>query len=188
MRILIAALAALAGIGASLAVGHEAGRRGWMLPVVGQITTWAGGASPPATNRPIDRPPPLDRKILYYRNPMGLPDTSPEPKKDSMGMDYLPVYADEAADTGIVSVSPGRLQTLGVRTAPVETRAAMMRTIRATGTVQLDERRLATVTTKIEGWVEKLDVAATGDPVKRGQALAWIYSPGLVAAEQEYLV
>jgi membrane fusion protein, copper/silver efflux system len=148
----------------------------------------ANAAAPASTAPPAAPPAGSKGRVLYYRNPMGLPDTSPVPKKDSMGMDFVPVYEGEAADAGIVSVSPGRLQTLGVRTAPVETRGAMMRTIRATGTVQLDERRLATVTTKVEGWVEKLDVAATGDSVKHGQILAWIYSPDLVAAEQEYLV
>lgn len=127
-------------------------------------------------------------RILYYRNPMGLPDTSPVPKKDSMRMDYTPVYENDAADAGVVSVSPGRLQMLGVRTALAESRDILMRTVRATGTVQLDERRLAVVTTKVDGWIEKLEVAATGEPVRRDQVLAWIYSPDLVAAENEYLV
>jgi len=129
-------------------------------------------------------------RVLYYRNPMGLPDTSPVPKKDSMGMDYLPVYENEAADAGagMVTVPPGRMQVLGVRTAPVETRPALTRAIRATGTVQFDERSMAVATTRAAGWIEHLDVAATGDPVKRGQALAEIYSPDLVAAEEEYLV
>ena len=58
-----------------------------------------------------------ERKVLYYRNPMGLPDTSPVPKKDSMGMDYIPVYADEGGDDGdTVSISPGKIQRSGVRT------------------------------------------------------------------------
>jgi membrane fusion protein, copper/silver efflux system len=132
-----------------------------------------------------------DRRILYYRNPMGLPDTSPTPKKDSMGMDYLPVYADEAAQSdppGTVRISPGRLQTLGVRTQAAEMRPAAARAIRATGILQFDERRLATVTTKAPGWIEHLTVAATGDPVRRGQVLAEIYSPDLVASEEEYLI
>src|SRR6266481_2410937 len=60
-----------------------------------------------------------DHRVLYYRNPMGLPDTSPAPKKDAMGMDYLPVYADEAGETGIVKINPERIQTLGVRTEAV---------------------------------------------------------------------
>jgi membrane fusion protein, copper/silver efflux system len=126
-------------------------------------------------------------RILYYRNPMGLPDTSKVPKKDSMGMDYIPVYESEA-EAGVVSVAPGRLQLLGVRTAPVERRPALTRTVRATGTLAFDERRLAAVTTKVEGWIERLDVAATGEAVRKGQVLAWLYSPLLVTAEEEYLL
>jgi Cu(I)/Ag(I) efflux system membrane fusion protein len=126
-------------------------------------------------------------RILYYRNPMGLPDTSKAPKKDSMGMDYIPVYENEA-EAGVVTVAPGRLQLLGVRTAPVEKRPALTRTVRATGTLAFDERRLAAVTTKVEGWAEQLDVAATGEAVNKGQVLAWFYSPLLVSAEEEYLL
>src|SRR3954470_20227175 len=118
---------------------------------------------------------------------MRLPDTSKVPKKDSMGMDYIPVYEGEA-EQGVVTVAPGRLQLLGVRTAPVEKRAAVARTVRATGTLAFDERRLAVVTTKVEGWIEQLDVATTGAAVKKGQALAWLYSPLLVSAEEEYLL
>ena len=148
----------------------------------------AQAAAPPA---PMAKPAGGERRILYYRNPMGLPDTSPVPKKDAMGMDYMPVYADEdgAGDVpGTVRISPGRLQTLGVRTAEVVFRPSLTRTVRATGSVQFDERHLATVTTKVAGWIEHLAVAATGDPVRRGQVLAEIYAPDLVAAEEEYLV
>ncbi|MEI9983547.1 MAG: efflux RND transporter periplasmic adaptor subunit [Aliidongia sp.] len=132
-----------------------------------------------------------DHRILYYRNPMGLPDTSPKPKKDSMGMDYLPVYVDDAAQgdvPGTVRISPGRLQTLGVRTEAAELRPMAARAVRATGVLQFDERHLATVTTKVPGWIEHLAVAATGDAVRRGQVLAEIYAPDLVASEEEYLV
>lgn len=143
-----------------------------------------------ASNAPAPQPVPQGKgKILYYRNPMGQPDTSPVPKKDAMGMDYIPVHENEAgADANIVQVSPQRVQMLGVRTATVELRPALARTIRATGSVQFDERRLAAVTTKVGGWVEKLNVAATGETVRAGQPLLEIYSPDLVAAEQEYLV
>jgi Cu(I)/Ag(I) efflux system membrane fusion protein len=136
------------------------------------------------------KPSAESHRILYYRNPMGLPDTSPAPKRDSMGMDYLPVYADDGAQgdaPGTVRISPGRIQTLGVRTEAVELSPTLASTVRATGTLQFDERHLAAVTTKIAGWLEHLDVAATGDPVRLGQALAEIYSPDLVASEQEYL-
>ena len=129
-------------------------------------------------------------RVLFYRNPMGLPDTSPVPKKDSMGMDYIPVRENDAADAGagLVTVAPGRMQVLGVRTAPVESRASLARTVRATGTVQFDERRMAVVSTRVGGWVERLEVGATGDAVRRGQVMAGLYSPDLVAAEQEFLV
>lgn len=140
------------------------------------------------TQTPRGPVPADEERILYYRNPMGLPDTSPVPKTDAMGMAYIPVHAKEARDSGTVEVSPGRLQTLGVRTAPVESRPALARAVHATGVVKFDERRLAVVTTRAEGWVETLEVAATGDAVKRGQVLAWIYAPELAAAEQEYLV
>ena len=135
--------------------------------------------------------PPGPRRLLYYRNPMGLPDTSPAPKKDSMGMDYLPVYADEGSNDdppGTVRISPGKIQTLGVRTAIVAMRPAASRTVRATGIVQFDERRLATVTAKAAGWIERLVVGATGDRVVRGQVLAELYAPDLVAAEEEFLI
>jgi Cu(I)/Ag(I) efflux system membrane fusion protein len=128
-----------------------------------------------------------DRKVLYYRNPMGLPDTSPVPKKDSMGMDYIPVYADDAGDDGsIVKVSPARVQMLGVRTELAGLRT-LVRPVRAVGTVQFSERQLAVVSTKFEGWIEDLFVNATGEPVRRGQPLMRVYSPLLVQTQQEYV-
>src|SRR5437660_1062085 len=96
----------------------------------------------------------------------------------------LLAHAALAALLATVAVAAGRLQLLGVRTAPVEKRAAVARTARATGTLAFDERRLAVVTTKVEGWIEQLDVAATGEAVKRGQVLAWFYSPLLVSTEE----
>src|SRR5262249_56789511 len=139
------------------------------------------GAAPPAAAD--------ERKILYYRNPMGLPDTSPVPKKDSMGMDYIPVYADEGGTTvpGTVAISPERIQMLGVRTETV-TRRSMAHTVRAVGTVAADERRIGVVNPKFEGWIEKLLVNTTGQTARRGEALLEVYSPDLVLAQREYLV
>ena len=127
-------------------------------------------------------------KVLYYRTPMGLPDTSPVPKKDSMGMDYLPVCEEQTGGgAAMVTVAPERLQTLGVRTEPV-TRRVLAREVRAVGTVTADERRIGVVAPKFEGWIEKLHVATTGQPVRRGEPLAEVYSPDLVLAQQEYLI
>ncbi len=131
---------------------------------------------------------PQEPKILFYRNPMGLPDTSPVPKKDSMGMDYLPVYAgEEKDDSGSVKVSLAKVQRLGVRTEAVQLRA-LSRTVRAAGSVQPDERRLSIVTTKFDGFIEKLLVNATGQYVQRGQPLLEFYAPELAIAQQEYLL
>ncbi len=127
-------------------------------------------------------------KPLYYRNPMGLPDTSPLPKKDSMGMDYTPVYpADVAGPPGSVAISPERVQMLGVRTE-IATMRTMTRAVRAVGTVAVDERRIAVVAPRFEGWIEKLLVSASGDPVQRGQSLFEFYSPDLALAEQDYVL
>ncbi len=126
------------------------------------------------------------REVLYYRNPMGLPDTSPVPKKDSMGMDYLPVYADEAAEAELLKISPERIQKLGVRTAAAAERD-IARSVRAVGIVEADERRLYTVTLKFDGYIERLHVNATGQTVSRGQPLFELYSPELVSAQREYL-
>ncbi len=127
------------------------------------------------------------RRILYYRNPMGLPDTSPVPKKDSMGMDYTPVYADETADDGSIGISPARLQTMGVRTAPAS-RQVMTRSIRAIGTIATDERRSAMVTPRVEGWIEHLYVNETGRGVAEGEPLMEVYSPDLLRAQSDYLL
>jgi len=127
-----------------------------------------------------------ERKILYYRNPMGLPDTSPVPKKDSMGMEYIPVYeGDESGNT--VVISPEKVQLLGVLSSPVE-RRVLTRTVRAVGTVQVDERGQYTLAPKFEGWIEKLYVNTTGEPVRKGQPLMEVYSPELVSAQQEFLI
>jgi Cu(I)/Ag(I) efflux system membrane fusion protein len=128
-----------------------------------------------------------ERKILYYRNPMGLPDTSPAPKKDNMGMDYLPVYADEATAAGLVTLTPEKIQKLGVRTETVGKRL-ITHTVRAVGTVQVDERRIVVVAPRFEGWIDKLYVNATGQPVRKGQPLMDVYSPELLASVEEYRI
>ena len=126
-----------------------------------------------------------ERQILYYRNPMGLPDTSPVPKKDSMGMDYIPVYADDRPDdSGAVAVSPARIQTLGVKTALVEMRTVDA-AVRASGRIEIDERRQVVVAPRFEGWIERLHVNAVGDVVKKGQPLFTAYSPELQSTGEE---
>jgi Cu(I)/Ag(I) efflux system membrane fusion protein len=125
-----------------------------------------------------------ERKILYYRNPMGLPDTSPVPKKDSMGMDYVAVYEGDDAGSGTVAISPEKVQLLGVRTEAVQ-RRALTRNVRATGLIEVDERKQQWIAPRFEGWVQQLQVNATGQRVARGQPLLTVYSPELESAARE---
>lgn len=125
-------------------------------------------------------------RILYYRNPMGLPDTSPVPKKDSMGMDYLPVYEGEGGEDGIIKLSPGRVQRSGVRSQPV-VRQAIAQPIRVPGTVQLDERRVSVVAIRADAFVQEVAPVTTGDRVTKGTRLARIYSPEISTAGAQFI-
>jgi len=146
------------------------------------------------------------RKILYYRNAMGLPDTSPVPKKDAMGMDYIAVYEGEeepgsgnqtasassgqaapSGGSGQVKISVEKVQKLGVKTEHAGKRV-LDKTIRAVGRVEVIERNIHNIAPKFEGWIEKLHVKTTGEPVKKGQALFDVYSPELVSAQREYAI
>ena len=127
-----------------------------------------------------------ERAVKYYRNPMGLPDFSPVPKKDSMGMDYIPVYEDEDTNDGSIKLSPGRVQRSGAKSEPVA-RRSIRSVIRAPGTVQEDERRVSVVALRFEGFVESVANVTTGDHVHKGQLLMNVYSPALSSAAAEYL-
>lgn len=129
---------------------------------------------------------PVDRKIKYYRNPMGLLDTSPVPKKDSMGMDYVPVYEDEDSDDASVKLSPGKIQRSGVKSEAASSRV-IHTVIRAPGTIQLDERRVSVISMRSESWVEKVANVTTGTRVSKGQPLMEIYSPSISSAAAEYI-
>jgi membrane fusion protein, copper/silver efflux system len=127
--------------------------------------------------------PPGGRRILYYRNPMGLPDTSPVPKKDWMGMDYIPVYEGEEQDDGkTVKVSLDKVQRSGVRTEAVEARV-IVRPVRAVGTVMHDESRLTIVAMRSDAYIEELFVNKTGQHVHVGDPLFRVFSPDIVSAQ-----
>ena len=127
-----------------------------------------------------------ERTVLYYRHPMGLPDKSPVPKQDSMGMDYLPVFADEAKDAGSVTVSPGKLQRTGVRTS-VAVLKPMAMTVRAPGIVALDERRVSVISLRADAFIEEVEYVTTGSIVEAGEPLAMLYSPDIVSAAAQYV-
>jgi RND family efflux transporter MFP subunit len=134
------------------------------------------------------------RKVAYYRNPMDPSIHSATPAKDSMGMDYVPVYEDELRGTAAavqgratVTLTPQRRQMLGLRSEEVK-RARLSRSIRTVGRMTPDERRLHHVHTKFEAYVEHLYVDFTGKLVRKGEPLLSLYSPELVATQQEYLL
>ena len=153
---------------------------------------WLRGGMPPVASG--SDPAPIKASGLcggkpakLYRNPMGTPDTSPVPKKDAMGMDYIPVCEDDGTSEAgnVIKVSLDRVQRLGVRSEAVEERA-LARSVRAFASVQYDERRQTVVAPKFGGWIEKLYVNATGDVVTAGQKLFDVYSPDLNVLQQEF--
>lgn len=152
----------------------------WLGSHAGSKTQAAGFRMQEAGSKPGE-----PRKILYYRNPMGLPDTSPTPKKDSMGMDYVAVYQGDATEDGLVAISVEKVQKLGVRREAAALRD-VNKTLLVSGRIEIDERRTAAISPRFEGWVEHLYVNSVGQSVTRGQALFDVYSPELVSAQREY--
>ena len=129
-------------------------------------------------------PQPAARTILYYRNPMGLPDTSTTPKKDAMGMEYIPVYADEAVKSGEIALDRGTMQRLGVVTEAAALRP-LGASVRAAGRIEIDERRIHSVAPRIGGWIEQLYVNSSGGAIAKGAPLFSLYSPELLSARAE---
>ncbi|RRN82513.1 MAG: biotin/lipoyl-binding protein, partial [Acidithiobacillus ferrooxidans] len=129
---------------------------------------------------------PKGRHILYWAAPMNPKIHSDHPMKDSMGMAYIPVYASSpnAQKASGLSIDPRLAQNLGVRLVDVQ-RRPMGQAIHTVGTVAVDENRVYSVNPRFSGWVTRLNVRAVGDPVRRGQVLAEIYSPELYSAQQE---
>jgi RND family efflux transporter MFP subunit len=152
----------------------------------------------PRPSSPASLAPTTDssgRKILYYEDPMhpwyksNKPGIAPD-----CGMKLVAVYADEqqtaAVGTlppGAVQISPARQQLMGVTTAVADYRP-VEKTIRTVGQVAIDETRLANVHVKVNGWIQEVFVDYTWQPVKKGEPLFTIYSPDLLATEQEYLL
>jgi RND family efflux transporter MFP subunit len=175
----------LVAVTVSAAAGYWGGGYGKTGVTEGNPRGTGDTAAPPAAGAPAAK------RLLFYRNPMGLPDTSPTPKKDAMGMEYIPVYEGEddggAGGGREVKIGTAKIQKLGVRTEAATLRE-VSRPIRAAGRIEVDERRVHNVAPKFEGWIETLHVNATGQPVGRGQPLFEAYSPDLVSAQREYQV
>ena len=174
-----------------IAVAIVAGGGGYWLGSPGSHGAADGttaGVSPAA-----GAPATAKRKLLFYRNPMGLPDTSPTPKKDPMGMDYIAVYegeedgGSEPASANQLRISTEKIQKLGVRSETAQLRS-LDKTVRAAGRIEPDERKTYAISPKFEGYVERLHVNVTGQAVGKGQPLFEVYSPELVSAQREYAI
>ncbi len=127
-----------------------------------------------------------ERKIIYWRAPMNPNEIYDKPGKSRMGMDLVPVYEDEGGASGVVTVDGSVLQSMNVKMEFVKARALSGK-IYTNGVLSTDERKEYAVTTKINGWIEKLYINYVGQDVKKGSKLVDIYSPELVAAQQEVL-
>ena len=150
-------------------------------------TTAAGGGDRSGTRAAGGTDPAGDRKVLYWHDPMVPGQRFDKPGKSPfMDMQLVPVYAGAEGDESKVTISPRVQQNLGVRTAEV-TKGVLESTVEAVGSVGYNERDLAVVQARTNGYVEKLYVRAPLDPVKQGQALAELYAPEWVAAQEEYL-
>ena len=159
--------------------------------------TFTGGYIVRASRRAAPSTP--ERRVLYYVDPMHPAYTSDKPGiAPDCGMTLEPVYADSAPGAttqaprsamppGSFNISPERQQLIGVRFTTVEL-AEETRAIRAVGKVTFDETRVAHVHTRIDGWIEKVFVDFTGDTVKQGQPMLTIYSPEMLASQQELLL
>ena len=140
---------------------------------------------------------PAEKKVLYWVDPMHPTYKSDKPgKAPDCGMDLVPVYDEGSATSpsgpsvagySSISVSPGRQQAIGVQLGKAELKD-LTKTIRTVGRVTFDETLLHEIHAKFEGYVERLDVNYTGKSVRRGQPLLSIYSPELLATQQEYLL
>jgi len=127
-----------------------------------------------------------ERKILYWRAPMDPNEIYDAPGKSNMGMDLIPVYEDETDGSGIVNIDPEVQQNMNVKTEVVVSKSLSSEVI-TNGVLETDETKEYIATTRVNGWIENLYINFTGQKVRKGDKLMDIYSPELVAAQQELL-
>lgn len=127
-----------------------------------------------------------EREILYWRAPMDPNEIYDEPGKSKMGMDLVPVYADEAGASGVVTIDPVVEQNMNVKTETVKNRR-LSSIVVTNAVLATNETKDYIITTRVHGWIENLYINYTGQKVAKGEKLLDIYSPELVAAQEELL-
>ncbi|HEY3077749.1 MAG TPA: efflux RND transporter periplasmic adaptor subunit, partial [Burkholderiales bacterium] len=176
----IAALASAAGYGL-YSLGMNRG-----MQMTGAPSSAAAGSTG-GPQKPGDVDPGSGKKVLYWHDPMVPGQKFDKPGKSPfMDMQLVPVYEDAGGGAGSVSIDPRMQQNLGVRTAEVS-KGVLAPVVEAVGSVGYNERDVALVQARANGFVERLYVRAPLDPVRKGQALAELYVPDWVAAQEEYL-
>lgn len=171
-----------------------------ILAAAGMLGYWLAYAehaqpSKDSSQTAVTEPKPTGghRTVLYWHDPMVPGQHFDKPGKSPfMDMQLVPKYADadDAPGKGFgdsIAIDPRVVQNLGVRLAPVEL-GRFAREVNTVGLVAVDEHRIQVVQVRAAGWVEQLAVRAAGDPVRRGQLLAAVYSPDLLAMQQEFLL
>jgi RND family efflux transporter MFP subunit len=175
------------GLGIALTALVAVNPAGWQWPsrLTGALQESSAATAASRADAPVSED---DREILYWRAPMDPTFTSDRPGRSPMGMDLVPVYASGAGNLppGTVRIDPGFVQSIGVRTEPV-VRRNIAQTIRTVGTLAHNDRQIAWVNTKYDGWIENVAVNYLGETVEAGQVLFDIYSPQLVSTQMEYL-
>ncbi len=167
----------------------------WILTILLAITVVALLiARPTRPAATADRGAPTEKKALFWVDSMNPAYKSDKPGKAPDGMDLVPVYADAAATApstvngyANVNLTSERKQLIGVQTGMTEMRS-LGRSVRTVGRVAVDETRLFKISTKFDGYIEKLYVNVTGQRIRKGEPLFSVYSPDLLATQQEYLL
>lgn len=130
-----------------------------------------------------------EKKILYWQAPMNPDFKSDQPGKSPMGMDLVPIYGEETASNmgrTIVRIDPETIQNTGIRTEEAQM-ASFGTLVRSYGDVTENVRLQFDISSRVEGWVEELQIQAVGDEVKKGDMLFKLYSPSLISAQQDLM-
>lgn len=175
------------------APGREAEPQLWTCGMHPMIVTKEPGLCPicgmaltPKREDPDASPASHEKKIAYWKAPMNPQEIYDQPGKSAMGMDLVPVYEEELRGGVNISIDPVTVQNMGVRTAPAK-KGPLVHTIRTYGHITYDETLISQISSRVSGWIETLYVNFTGEQVKKGQPLFEIFSPELMAAQEEYL-